>query len=94
MKTKRLPRTKNEEKYLGPYLVSKVIPSHIVAQNNPTSSKTTRLHIHLSRKYRKRDPEVIIQTHSVEIGIFCPLDTLEMRQKNKEKNTFEQDMPD
>ena len=59
-KTKSLPGTKNEEKYLGPYLVSDVTPSHIVAQKDPSSSKTTRLPIHLSRKYQKRDPEVNI----------------------------------
>ncbi|KAI6646825.1 hypothetical protein LOD99_9154 [Oopsacas minuta] len=46
-KAKRLPGTKDAKKYLGPYTIEKVKPSHLVARKDP-DSKTTKLPIHLS----------------------------------------------
>ena len=56
-KAKRLPGTKNAKKYLGPYLVEKVTPCHIIARKDP-SSKTTKIPIHLSRVYHARKQTV------------------------------------
>ncbi|KAI6661836.1 hypothetical protein LOD99_9790 [Oopsacas minuta] len=52
-KAKRHPGTKDAKKYLGPYTIEKVKPSHLVARKDP-DSKTTKLPIHLSRKYHSR----------------------------------------
>ncbi|KAI6655806.1 hypothetical protein LOD99_1948 [Oopsacas minuta] len=52
-KAKRLPGTKDAKKYLGPYTIEKVKPSHLDARKHP-DSKTTKLPIHLSRKYHSR----------------------------------------
>ncbi|KAI6659872.1 zinc finger BED domain-containing protein 5-like [Oopsacas minuta] len=52
-KVKRLPGTKDTKKYLGPYTIEKVKPSHLVARKDP-DSKTTKSPIHLSRKYHSR----------------------------------------
>ncbi|KAI6660753.1 hypothetical protein LOD99_10260 [Oopsacas minuta] len=52
-KAKRLPGTKDTKKYLGPYTIEEVKPSDLVARKDP-DSKTTKLSIHLSRKYHSR----------------------------------------
>ena len=57
-KSKKLPGTKKEEKYLGPFHVSKVTPSHLVALKDLSSSKTTKIPIYLSRIYQKKDSRV------------------------------------
>ena len=54
-KAKRLPETKDTKKYLGPYTIEEVKPSHLVARKDP-HSKTTKLPIHMSRKYHSRNP--------------------------------------
>ena len=53
-KAKRLPGTKDTKKYLGPYTIEEVKPSQ-VARKDP-HSKTTKLPIHMSRKYHSRNP--------------------------------------
>ena len=52
-KAKRLPGTKEAKKYLGPYTIEEVTPSHLVARKDP-HSKTTKLPIHMSRKYHSQ----------------------------------------
>ena len=47
-KAKRLPGTKEAKKYLGPYTIEEVKPSHLVVRKDP-HSKTTILPIHMSR---------------------------------------------
>ena len=54
-KAKRLPGTKEAKKYLGPYTVEEVKPSHLVARKGP-NNKTTKLPLHMSRKYHSRNP--------------------------------------
>ena len=56
-KAKRLPGTKEANKYIGPYSVEKVTPSHLLARKYP-NSKATKLPIHLSRKYYSRKQPV------------------------------------
>ncbi|KAI6655698.1 hypothetical protein LOD99_1838 [Oopsacas minuta] len=56
-KAKRLPGTKDAKKYLGAYTIEEVKPSHLVARKDP-DSKTTKLPIHLSRKYHSRMNEI------------------------------------
>ena len=50
-KAKRLPGTKETKKYLGPYTVEEVKSSHLVARRGGPNSKTTKLPLHMSRKY-------------------------------------------
>ena len=54
-KAKRLPGTKEAKKYLGPYTVEEVKPSHLVARKGP-NNKTTKLPLYMSRKYHSRNP--------------------------------------
>ena len=54
-KAKRLPGTKDTKKYLGPYTIEEVNPSHLGARKDP-HSKTTKLPNHMSRKYHSRNP--------------------------------------
>ena len=54
-KAKTLPETKDNKKYLGPYTIEEVKPSHLVAHKDP-QSKTTKFPIHMSRKYHSRNP--------------------------------------
>ena len=52
-KAKRLPGTKDKKIYI--YTIEEVKPSHLVARKDP-HSKTTKLPIHMSRKYHSRNP--------------------------------------
>ena len=56
-KAKKIPGTKEEKKYTGPYTVEEVRPSHLVARKDQ-NTKTTKLPIHLSRKYYSREHPV------------------------------------
>ena len=55
LKLKRLPETKDTKKYLGPYTIEEVKPSHLVARKDPHSKKT-KLPIHISLKYHSCNP--------------------------------------
>ena len=52
-KVKRLPGTKKAKKYLGPYTVEEVKPSHLVARKGP-NNKTSKLPRQISRKYHSQ----------------------------------------
>ena len=54
-KAKRFPGTKEAKKYLGPYTVEEVKPSHLVARKG-RNNKTTKFPLHMSRKYHSRNP--------------------------------------
>ena len=52
---KRVPGTKEAKKYSRPYTVEEVKPSHLVVRKGP-SNKTTKLPLHMPRKYHSRNP--------------------------------------
>ena len=53
-KAKRHPTTKYNKKYLEPY-IEEIKSSRLVARKDP-HNKTTKLSIHMSRKYNSRNP--------------------------------------
>ena len=70
-KAKRFPGTKEANKYLGPYTVEEVKPSHLVARKGP-NDKTAKLPLHMSRKYDSRDPATEFQFYA-KIGLAGPV---------------------
>ena len=58
-KSKKLPGTKNELKYRGPYTVYEVTPCHLIIRKDPATTKTTKVSIRLSQKYQQKIPRYI-----------------------------------
>ena len=53
---KKLPKTKEQNKYLGPETVQKVTDSHvIISQDKLGKKKEKSIPIHIARPYFKRD---------------------------------------
>ena len=68
-KLKRLPKTKKQLKYLGPYTLSKVTKSHVtISKTELRDKKHAKIHIHITRpcfpkcfkKPRKTKKEIIL----------------------------------
>ena len=55
---KRLPYTKKEKKYLGPFVVGSVTKSNLITPKDPISDTTTKIPIHLSRVYHERKQKI------------------------------------
>ena len=56
-KAKKIPGTKEEKKYTGPYKIEEATPSHLIVRKDQ-KSKAKKLLIHLSRKYYSRKQPV------------------------------------
>ena len=55
-KDKKLPGTKTQPKYFGPYPVEKITKGHIVVFRD--EKKTTKVPFHLTKKYLQRNSQV------------------------------------
>ena len=58
-KDKKLPNTKAQSKYLGPFQVYSVTKSHLQVQGNKTALGIS-YPIHLAKKYVQREQEQVL----------------------------------
>ena len=54
-KLKKMPKTKNQGKYVGPFTASKIMDSHVVISHEELgSNKDKKVPIHITRVYHER----------------------------------------
>ena len=55
-KLKKMPKTKNQGKYVGPFTASKITDSHVVISHKElASNKDKKVPIHIARVYHERE---------------------------------------